>query len=433
MRFSNYRWVIKICLVCVVAISMSSQLALAADYFVATNGNDGNRGTIQQPFRTLERGVQALASGDRLLIRGGNYRRNAWFLMVPSGGGSWETATTIKAYNNEQVILTPQNPAQNGTDVILLPNRVSWVIFDGLILDGRGQEKGMGGRMAFRFSANNHHIRIINTEMRYTHHNLIYTSNATDNEFINLDLHHGSYGIYMASQNNLMTGCDVHHNRYYGIHNYSAHSDFKPNNNSYFGNRLYANGMSGIIIAQSTGVKFINNLSYGNGTGASTGYTGWNRWGIQVNLGAYNVTISHNTTYNNPVGELMLGPSSWNVTARNNILVHNSSENVLWVYKGSSKSVIENNLMVGSGPNQAMFARNWEPTAVLRGNLIGKSYHPKFQNAQNQDFHLTAESSARGKGLVLDEVKTDFDGVTRTPATGLIGAYGFDIGAYQYR
>ena len=446
MRFLSYQWVIKLCLICVLAISMSPKVGIAADYFVATTGNDGNRGTVQQPFRTLERGVQALASGDRLLIRGGTYRRTGWYLMVPSGGGSWATATTIKAYNNEQVTLTPQNPIAGGSDVILLPPNRSWVIFDGLILDGRGREKGMGGRMAFRFGMGDHHIRIINTEMRYTRDSLILTNNATHNEFINLKIHHAnnnavpgdsmfsssSYGIYMPSGNNLMIGCEIHHNRGYGIHNYSGHT-YKPNNNTFIGNRIYANEKSGIIISQSTGVKFINNLVYGNGTGASTGYTGWNRFGIQVDLSVDNVTISNNTMYGNRQGEMMLGPSSRNVTARNNILAGIGSQNIFLIYKGSSKSIIENNLIVGSGTNSALFVRNWEPSATLRANLIGKPYDQKFKNAQNQDFHLTAESSARGKGLELDEVKTDFDGVSRTLATGLIGAYGFDIGAYQYR
>lgn len=362
-------------------------------------------------------------------------------------GGSWATATTIQAYSNEQVIITPYDTTtRNGSHILDFNNDRSWIIIDGLILDGLNQYGGKGGATGVHLSYNGHHFRISNTEVRYTGGMGIGTANAHSNEFINLHIHHANhklaasdpnyeknvYGIYLESGNNLIMGCDIHHNRGYGVHNYSGQA-YKPNNNIYINNTVHHNELSGFMIATSTGVKLINNLSYENGTGASTGYTGWNRYGIQINWSVSDVTVFHNTTYYNPQGELELGPSSSKVRVSNNILAGHGIRDVLFLYKGSMNSVIENNLIVGSGTDSTIWVRNLEPSATLKANLIGKQYKPSFKSAQNHDFHLTADSSARGMGLVLNEVETDFDGITRTQATGLIGAYGFDIGAYQYR
>src|SRR5262249_20198687 len=50
------------------------RLAAAADYYVATTGNDSNPGTLDQPFATLQKGVNVALPGDTVYIRGGTYR-----------------------------------------------------------------------------------------------------------------------------------------------------------------------------------------------------------------------------------------------------------------------------------------------------------------------------------------------------------------------
>ena len=45
----------------------------AADYYVATSGNDSGPGTLAQPFASIARAQQAASSGDNVYIRGGTY------------------------------------------------------------------------------------------------------------------------------------------------------------------------------------------------------------------------------------------------------------------------------------------------------------------------------------------------------------------------
>jgi hypothetical protein len=47
--------------------------AVATTYVVATTGSDTNPGTLDLPFATITRGVQAAAAGDTIFVRGGTY------------------------------------------------------------------------------------------------------------------------------------------------------------------------------------------------------------------------------------------------------------------------------------------------------------------------------------------------------------------------
>ena len=84
-------------------------VAHAATYYVATNGSDSNPGSQAQPFRTINKGLKVLASGDTLYIRGGKYNEaiNPVTGAIPNGGGSWATATIIAGYPGETVTLAP--------------------------------------------------------------------------------------------------------------------------------------------------------------------------------------------------------------------------------------------------------------------------------------------------------------------------------------
>jgi len=63
--------------------------AFAADYYVATTGNDAAAGTIGAPFATIQHGADQLAAGDTLNIRGGSYHEG----VIIGLNGSWSTGS----------------------------------------------------------------------------------------------------------------------------------------------------------------------------------------------------------------------------------------------------------------------------------------------------------------------------------------------------
>jgi len=73
----------------------------AAEYFVATNGDDNNSGTVSNPWKSLAYGFEQLEAGDTLTIRGGVYR-----LIEESNFSTFTTPNiTIQGYTGEVVEL----------------------------------------------------------------------------------------------------------------------------------------------------------------------------------------------------------------------------------------------------------------------------------------------------------------------------------------
>jgi hypothetical protein len=75
----------------------------AAEYFVdAGRGDDAAAGTAEAPFRTIGKGVEALAPGDTVTIRGGVYRES----VTVSARGTAERPIAIRAAADERVVLS---------------------------------------------------------------------------------------------------------------------------------------------------------------------------------------------------------------------------------------------------------------------------------------------------------------------------------------
>ena len=63
--------------------------AIAATYYVATNGNDGNSGSQARPWRTIRHAAETVAAGDTVIVREGKYDEDV--LLAHDRGGVEET------------------------------------------------------------------------------------------------------------------------------------------------------------------------------------------------------------------------------------------------------------------------------------------------------------------------------------------------------
>ena len=70
---------------------------MAADYYVATNGNDGAAGSLAAPYATIQQAVSVMGAGDACYVRGGIYHEDVTF--------SGKNNLTFKAYANEAVTM----------------------------------------------------------------------------------------------------------------------------------------------------------------------------------------------------------------------------------------------------------------------------------------------------------------------------------------
>lgn len=399
-----YRWIVKFCLVGLLVVSGNVSEAMAKDYFVAvSNGNDGNSGTIQAPFKTLERGFGVLLPGDTLYVRGGTYLGFLPMLKIPSGN-SWDQPVIVKAYQQEKVVLT----SPWGKTALPFKSGSQYIIVDGFTIDAKNGDGGI------TTGSNSHHIRIMNGEvMNSTKSGVTTHASSYAFEFINLRIHDTkAYGLYLASSSHLVKDCSIYRNSGWGIHVYSGSAE-KPSNNRIVNNKVYNNATSGngvgIGIYSGTGNSVINNIVWGH-----------NRTGIEINWGAHDSKVYHNTIYKERYGIYVDRNSGTNVI--NNII--SSSVYYGVVISSYGKNIqIKNNLVYGSGTGKNIVNRG--AATILSKNLEGNNYNPQFVNPGSFDFHLQSGSPAIDVGLDLSEVNNDFDYNARPKRSS------HDIGSYE--
>lgn len=103
-----------------IILVFSSLAIMAQNIFVATQGNDGNPGTMESPKQTIQEGVNLLGAGDTLFIRGGRYHEH---VSISGLHGSAGSEMVIMNFSGEEVIL-------DGTEDLVDLTDSSWIAHD---------------------------------------------------------------------------------------------------------------------------------------------------------------------------------------------------------------------------------------------------------------------------------------------------------------
>lgn len=80
----------------------------AATYYVSESGDNLNPGTLNQPWKTIQKAASTMVAGDTCYIRAGTYRET----VTPANSGTAGNPITYKAYAGETVVI-------NGCDEVL--------------------------------------------------------------------------------------------------------------------------------------------------------------------------------------------------------------------------------------------------------------------------------------------------------------------------
>lgn len=145
----------------ILLIMLSFQVS-AQNYYVDNRVSSSGSGSLSSPFKTIDEGIDALNPGDTLHIRGSSSGLIYNEKLSTAEHGTSTNPITVKAYNNEIVIIQ--------TDETMSFSKDYW-IFDGLIIDGLGSNSDL-----FRIgnSGGAHHITFKNSEIRNTHNGDIF-------------------------------------------------------------------------------------------------------------------------------------------------------------------------------------------------------------------------------------------------------------------
>jgi hypothetical protein len=421
-----------------------SPVGFAADYYVASSGNDANPGSDALPWRTIGKAAATLVAGDTVYIRNGTYAEQ----LSPRNSGVAGAYITYTAYPGH-------TPTIDGATVVLGE-------YTGLV--------DITGKRYIRISklrvinagpeANNAGIRVEFCENIAIEDNATYdtmssgigvwaSSNVTvaGNEIVaacisgmqehisiaitdhfevtNNDVHgtapgnSGKEGICLkdGSSNGSVHDNHVHDINRIGI--YVDAWDKGARDIQIYRNRVHDIDSDGIAVASEAGglvenVSIYNNIVHGNAlNGLIIGY-----WGLpSPTRPVKNLTVINNTFANN-------GRSGWG----GGLTLDN---------RDAQGVVIRNNIFSGNETYQINTAFT-VPGLVIDHNLIDafRGYETETRGSEYQegdpqfagtgDFHLRATSIAIDTGSPLDAPSTDFGGWRRPQGRGV------DIGAYEY-
>jgi hypothetical protein len=97
-------------LACITMLSGVVTMCSAADYYVATDGNDASAGTLDAPFATIERAQEAVRETERrpltVEVRAGVYRIREALVFGPEDSGIEGAPVTWAAYPGEQPVIS---------------------------------------------------------------------------------------------------------------------------------------------------------------------------------------------------------------------------------------------------------------------------------------------------------------------------------------
>lgn len=400
--------------------------ALGATYHVATNGNNANQGTASSPYKTVQRGVDALKPGDTLLIHAGRY---AGF-SASNLQGTANAPITIRAATGEKVTLDGFITPQSQLFIIMLTGQSAYLVIDGLELTSTDPKTDEFRKLKFNTMADceafyprmseytgvRRGIRLEGTGAKRSHH-------VT---FKNLNIHHfvglGFSGDLDDSQ---FLDNHVYDLGYptsgYGWYTHGARNVWRDNvvHDTTYGFHLYGFYETGVVFTDDSVIErtLIYNIGkrgtwcFHSGLKPKTGGTG-----------------------------LLIGPGTGNII-RNNIVAGNHKgvivrtsatpvvNNTFFQNQGSSDYGGGLEVMVGNGEvkNNIFFANfpfNYKGTGpVTATNFEGD---PKFVNAASRNFRVLAGSPVIDQGSTLAVVSNDFAGVSRPKGNA------YDIGAFEF-
>jgi hypothetical protein len=426
-------------------------------YYVSTTGNDANPGTINQPWKTIQKAVDTVVAGDTVNVLAGSYGERVY-------------ATTNSGKSGSPITFQAQGKVVIKGFII----RANYVTVNGFeIANNDKNNVGVQIKGAYNIFENNYLHHISNRGIEFYAYKIDNTILVThDNIVRNNKLYYiGSAGIVVNGRNNI-----IENNEIWGI------QQCLPINGScgdadgiqFFGQEHIFKG------------NYIHDISFGPpGINSSIGDYNDNphidcfqTWASDYGEQASNILFEGNycdnlqfqNDWEKGQGWMMEGGAN-NITIKNNVVRAyrgintrggtGTQANHLYIYNNT----FINNLSFPAQPNVAelfnathsviknnIFYNQKNGTLDLAGDITGivvdynlvyntdgslpklmpypilhelRGVNPLFVNPSAKDYHLQAGSPAIDSGTNVDLVN-DYDGNPRPQGAG------FDMGAFEF-
>jgi hypothetical protein len=412
-------------------------------YYVSPSGDDGNPGTIHEPWLTVGKAAETLVAGDTVYIREGTYYEH----VEPLNSGTEEHPIIYTTYPGETATLDGTGvtiPGEWGG--LLQLYQVSHIEIVELVVGNVGTEDNHCGilidgcsdievRDCYTCDTRSSGIGVWDSSVILIDGNEVELAcNDGEQECITIagtsvfqvsnNLVHmggpggiGGEGIDVKDGSSVgsVYGNEVCYLNRLGI--YVDAWDKDTGNISVYGNVVHHCADDGYALAAEAGgllhdVSVYNNIAYDNDNSGLT-VAGWGEPVPSHPMSQ--ILIINNTFYSNGtegwgVGISVENPDADYVTIRNNILSQNLYSQILVEEVGVGLAV-DHNLFDGTGdPYGTEYQEGW----------------PGFVDPGDGDFDINSGSPAIDNGSADEAPDDDFEGNARPSGSG------FDIGAYEY-
>lgn len=369
-------------------------------FYVSLTGDDLNDGSIESPWKTIQKAASELEPGETVYVRGGIYRET---VNINNSGSKEEGYILFRAFPQELVILEGENITfESGNKAMFQLDNVDYVKIIGfeirnLVVNSvKKYPTGIlvrgGGSNIHIVSNNIHHIE--NRAMKGNAHGILFygsSKKGLSNIVVHQnDIHHLTLGWSEALtlsgnvEGFTITENSVHHNNNIGIDiagYYNACEDDcidRARKGVVANNQVYKNSSGdnpaykgsfaagGIYADGSTDLIIENNLVYENDFGIELASENFKK-------NTSFVTVRNNVIYNNNGAGLIIGGSSranggaYQNTISNNIFKHNERRK-----EGYGEITIQNNTTNNMFSNNYIFTLPRQ-TAIQQSGKNGQN------------------------------------------------------------
>ncbi len=329
--------------------SLSIQLVLAQDFYVShSNGSDNNSGTIESPFKTINKGISMVNAGGTVYVMEGVYQNENYGTVDPSTNTNMnnEHVVTINKSGTEGAYITLRNyPGHtpkiqfDGRGGIVISNDMNYIIVEGFEVEGPAQDIDYDMAEADR----NYKIEMAEDEDDSTNYNHSYFGGK------------GIWGGYGAHHNIIIRNNIVHDTCGSAIRFNDSDHILIENNIVYNSNWWTSSASSAIVLAESIAVAGDNTNDIKMIIRGNIVYNNWNR------IRFYVTQLPDNSGNNNPNYGTANFQSIWDGQG---IYVTRSDPD----YNGTF--LFENNLCLNNGKNGINFDHSHSASAIYQNNTL---------------------------------------------------------------
>ena len=328
---------------------LSIQLVLAQDFYVSdSNGSDNNSGTIESPYKTINKGISMVNAGGTVYVMEGVYQNENYGTVDPSTNTNMnnEHVVTINKSGTEGAYITLRNyPGHtpkiqfDGRGGIVISNDMNYIIVEGFEVEGPAQDIDYDMAEADR----NYKIEMAEDEDDSTNYNHSYFGGK------------GIWGGYGAHHNIIIRNNIVHDTCGSAIRFNDSDHILIENNIVYNSNWWTSSASSAIVLAESIAVAGDNTNDIKMIIRGNIVYNNWNR------IRFYVTQLPDNSGNNNPNYGTANFQSIWDGQG---IYVTRSDPD----YNGTF--LFENNLCLNNGKNGINFDHSHSASAIYQNNTL---------------------------------------------------------------